>query len=835
MKSNRMFLTVLSFFIFAGLVNATTYYVDPNGDDDANGLSWDYALATVSKAVTDKATSEGDIVVLKEGTHYTEAVIVDANITITGTDPNDWTITKQTIVERGDNKIDQTSLTLKKNSVITGVTIKNQLECLSSPTIKKCIKCDGASGIIVWRTSSVNKPKIIGNKIYRHRYDPIDMIDTEPSLGNYPIVANNWIYCNADAGIQFHGDTDGNIRNNIFVNNAYALGQYKSTADHNNINNCILWQNSFDDGRYFTSSDGVAWNATYCRVDDPNLAGDPNVTHNITSDPCFVHAPDFCDRIIANSTKTTIIIWDSNIYEVNDVIEYWNDGIARTITNINAGTLTFTPALDANSVKGYRINNWGIGATDMEEDFRLKPSSPCINAGDPNSPTDFNEYNPYSSNSLDFDNEVRAADIVDIGADEVCRVHNVTQNKRYPFIQNALDDTDANDGDIIQVAQGIYKEIIDFKGLNCVLTSEDPNNPDIVGGTVIYSSDSNKNAVTFETSEDANCVITGLTIKGGVAGIDCNNTSPTITKCFIEDNSIGINTQGCASPTISTCIIKDNSQGVVCSDNSTPAVINNIIKENGNDGIYVDSVSPVTIKNNWIYDSNDGVHLYNANSNTLIRNNSIVNNAIYGIYVESGNGPLTSNCIIWDSNDDLSGCSATYSCIQDGDNGTGNISTDPNFIDSNNNDYHLYYTDSSPCIDAGDPNDSYTGELDIDTQSRVDGNCIDIGADEFLIEDCNSYTTTDHFNDGDCAGNPLPVLLGGTSGHSDFIVNRYDLDVITLNWGLTTATGMQSQADIAGDPLPSGPPFFGNDGEPDGSCDVYDQNKINSNWYEDWN
>jgi len=44
------------------------------------------------------------------------------------------------------------------------------------------------------------------------------------------------------------------------------------------------------------------------------------------------------------------------------------------------------------------------------------------------------------------------------------------------------------------------------------------------------------------------------------------------------------------------------------------------------------------------------------------------------------------------------------------------------------NDYHIDV--NSPCIDAGDPNGNYDEQVDIDFESRVDGNDVDMGGDE---------------------------------------------------------------------------------------------------------
>lgn len=117
-------------------------------------------------------------------------------------------------------------------------------------------------------------------------------------------------------------------------------------------------------------------------------------------------------------------------------------------------------------------------------------------------------------------------------------------------------------------------------------------------------------------------------------------------------------------------------------------------------------------------------------SSSIIQNNTIVNNTSYGIVFDPCNVEII-NCILWNNNDDLSGgCSATYSCIEDGDGcGTnGNIDSDPCFVDADANDFHLL--SNSPCINAGDPNGNYNGQTDIDNQPRVFNGRVDMGADE---------------------------------------------------------------------------------------------------------
>ncbi len=140
-------------------------------------------------------------------------------------------------------------------------------------------------------------------------------------------------------------------------------------------------------------------------------------------------------------------------------------------------------------------------------------------------------------------------------------VMNTTQMNGYDTIQSAIDD--ANNGDIIRVRPGTYYENVDFDGVNVTLSSINPADPCVVAATIIDANGGT--GVTFNSSEDANSILTGFTITGGTySGIYCNGSSPSISNCVITDNSC--NTWGGgmfiinnSSPTITDCAIKNNS------------------------------------------------------------------------------------------------------------------------------------------------------------------------------------------------------------------------------------------------------------------------------------
>jgi len=123
-----------------------------------------------------------------------------------------------------------------------------------------------------------------------------------------------------------------------------------------------------------------------------------------------------------------------------------------------------------------------------------------------------------------------------------------------------------------------------------------------------------------------------------------------------------------------------------------------------------------------------GFHL--AMADPTIVNNTIADNPGEGIAADAASNPTIVNAILWGNGDDLVNATATYSDIEDGDIGTGNISADPLFVNPEGGDYHLRA--GSPCVDAGDPAGVPRAPPDdMDGELRPYGAGVDIGADEY--------------------------------------------------------------------------------------------------------
>ncbi len=310
----------------------------------------------------------------------------------------------------------------------------------------------------------------------------------------------------------------------------------------------------------------------------------------------------------------------------------------------------------------------------------------------------------------------------------------------------------ASEGDEVIVAEGTYFENVYFDGKDIVLRSTDPTNPDVVNNTIIDGNEAGT-VVRFSSTQSPDCVLSGFTITNGkdewCGGIDGNSSLVTIQNNVVTAN------------------VSEGGGGILFCNGT---IQNNTICGNWSEEGSALAHCDGTIENNTVCDnwSEEGGALLGCKG--LIQGNTIASNHTERLGAAlSGCVSTIRNCIIWGNTSpdgvQLQDCSTpSYSCIQDWVNGgIGNISTDPEFVDPPNGDYHLQ--PDSPCIDAGATyhfHGHYT--TDIDGECRIAGSGVDMGSDEYgsapdsdgdLLADIDEAAQGSNPADGDSDGDGL--------------------------------------------------------------------------------
>ena len=355
---------------------------------------------------------------------------------------------------------------------------------------------------------------------------------------------------------------------------------------------------------------------------------------------------------------------------------------------------------------------------------------------------------------------------------------------QFPTIQSAIQA--ARPGDTVLVADGVYTGLgnkdLDFSGK--AITVMSANGPE---NCIIDCQATPQNpfrGVQFVSGETAASVLDGFTITNGA-------TLPgAIADVF---NGAAILLTG-SSPTIRNCIMTDNHAGcwggAVCCTNSSPTIINCTISDNFSDddggGIFIWSNSHPTIVNTVITDNSTtvaggGVAFFGGTGATLNGCTIAGNDASFAGGIWASGATLT-NCIVWGNGPNPmggSGSIVSYSNIEGGYAGIGNINVDPLFVDAASGDYHL--AAGSPCLDAGDPAFfPVLSSFDMDGHHRIMGVDVDMGADEVHSPDVDGS--------GAVNGIDLGSLLAqwGTAGiadlNADGTINGIDLGILLANW-----------------------------------------------------
>jgi CubicO group peptidase (beta-lactamase class C family) len=261
-------------------------------------------------------------------------------------------------------------------------------------------------------------------------------------------------------------------------------------------------------------------------------------------------------------------------------------------------------------------------------------------------------------------------------------VENASIGIKYSTVQTAVDY--AEGGEIIIIDPGVYYETIDLTDKNIILRGANSGLPSAATDTVLLGDGTTPVVLLSGNTEE--CILQGLTVTGGGVGIRVVGSSAEITDC---------------------CVVTNKGAGIELVDEAQPSIHHCLVADNGGAGI---AMPPKTEGRKLLHSSPNVVNctIVENGQEAILNGRPIIANSILYYNVTSSDAAQISS--------DLA--SVTYSDVQGGWPGEGNIDTDPLFVDPENGDYHLksqagrwnpasqsWIIDdvTSPCIDAGDP------------------------------------------------------------------------------------------------------------------------------------
>ncbi len=794
-----------------------TWYVDDDMPGSGDGTSWAEAFKTIQEGID--GASDGDTVIVAEGTYVENVQFNGKNVTLRSTEPTNPTVVVNTIVD-GD----------QAGPAVTFANTENETCVLSGFTISNGTGSRGA-GVSGGNSGARTTATLRNNVITGNTGGGVVFFNG--------LIERTIVTANTNGGLSY---CDGEVRNNVVVENAGGGGLYScngtvvnnTIADNlgsgltycgGTIRNCIVWGNLGEGGVQIYSGNLP----TFSSIQNWTAGGEGNVA----AFPHFVD-PLNGDSHLASWSPCIDAGYPGSAYQSEPQP---NGG------RINMGAYGNTSEATSKSPDTDRDSL----PDDWEKHFFANLSQ------GPNDDPD----NDLKVNGDEYRRGGNPARLVMryVDASVPSSGDGTSWQSAFKTIQEGINT--ANEWDTVLVAEGAYVENICFKGKSITLTSTDPVDSAVVEKTIIDGNEA-ASVVTFSGSEDETCVLSGFTIRNGVAvygGGICGGTEHIHTHAAIQHNLITENSasasgedEGNAGGGLCFCdgriqnntitgnwasstaefgesaggglaycdgIIRNNgvtdnwvsatgelgdSQGGGLA-NCNGTIASNLIAGNsahGEDGeggglVYcAATVQSNTIKgNSATYGGGLAFCWGEIIENNIIRNNQgtwggglgwchggiIQNNTIVANVADDYGGGLAQctgirNCIVWGNTSARGGqiydidaaIPPFYSCIQDWTGGgTRNISENPQFVNEDSGDYRLKST--SPCRDAGLNYYWFAWpQRDADGNCRLVGDAIDMGCYEYgasldsdgdILSDADEASQGTDFSNEDTDGDGL--------------------------------------------------------------------------------
>ncbi|NJN78829.1 MAG: hypothetical protein HC803_11335 [Saprospiraceae bacterium] len=435
-----------------------------------------------------------------------------------------------------------------------------------------------------------------------------------------------------------------------------------------------------------------------------------------------------------------VTIKNSILYNNSTILGLFGGGVSNYYDS-NGGTSTIDYCIGQglpSSPNNFDTNPLFVSNTS----YRLQFTSPAINAGD-NSAIPSGITTDIGGNNRIF------GGTVDIGAYEFEACNYVANNRIYVDVNktsglndgltwnNAFQDLQdalafAQSCEAVQeiwVADGTYyptsgtdrtiafelknglKIYGGFAGNETSLSQRNfRTNISILSGEIGSTGSTSDNSYHVVTSigNDNTAILDGFTITKGAANLNSNDnnygaglygdgTSAIIQNCTFTGNAAtfgaGVYQKNAGNSTFTNCIFHANTTVGLGSGG----------------GAYIrDATSSFT---NCLFYKNNGFNgggIYNFNTQITITNSTFADNSGLhggGIYSNDtiAQRYTVTNCIFWNNSAltqiNRTTFNVTYSIVQGGYTGTGNLNQDPLFVDAANDNYALQA--SSPAVDAG--------------------------------------------------------------------------------------------------------------------------------------